>query len=50
MKPSWKEFRKAFITIMDYIDDEPHSRPLFHALLTFYLRKTEGEEESTDIA
>lgn len=44
-KPSWKEFQDAYHTVMRYIDDEPNSRPVFHALLTFMLRKMKGEEE-----
>ena len=39
MKPSWAEFEEAYGVIMAYIDTEPHSRPLFHALLSFALRQ-----------
>ncbi len=45
MKPTWEEFRDAFDVIMAYIDTEPNSRKLFHALLSFYLRKSKGEEK-----
>tara|TARA_R110002073_G_scaffold150508_1_gene304655 strand:- start:400 stop:534 length:135 start_codon:yes stop_codon:yes gene_type:complete len=44
MKPTWDEFCNAYNTIMNFIDTEPESRPLFHALLTFMLKKM-GEEE-----
>jgi len=44
MKPTWKEFEEAYAVIMAYIDTEPHSRPLFHALLSFALMQR-GEEE-----
>jgi hypothetical protein len=41
---SFEEFKDAYVTIMAYIDTEPESRPLFHALLNFMLKKM-GEEE-----
>lgn len=45
MKPTWKEFQDAYGVIMAYIDTEPDSRKLFHALLSFYLKKMKEEEE-----
>lgn len=36
-KPTKKEFANAYDVIMSYIDTEPNSRRLFHALLSFYL-------------
>ena len=38
-KPTFEEFCKAYNVIMRYIDTEPNSRPLFHALLNFKLYK-----------
>ena len=38
-KPTYLEFCEAYETIMSYIDTEPDSRKLFHALLTFRLKK-----------
>ena len=37
-KPTKKEFNEAYDIIMRYIDDEPNTRPLFHKLLSFYLK------------
>jgi hypothetical protein len=45
MKPTWNEFVDSYNTIMGYIDTEPESRPLFHALLTFMLKKMKEEEK-----
>ena len=47
-KPTYHEFCMAYYTIMEYIDTEPNSRQLFHALLTFRLNKSKeihGDEE-----
>ena len=44
-KPSYEEFVRAYHTIMGYIDTEPHSRKLFHALLSFRMHKMKEEEE-----
>ena len=44
MKPTRKEFHDAYCVIMAFIDTEPESRPLFHALLSFAL-KLRSEEE-----
>lgn len=38
-KPTYPEFCDAYETIMAYIDTEPNSRKLFHALLNFRLQK-----------
>ena len=43
MKPTWEEFEDAYSIIMAYIDTEPNSRPLFHALLSFALMKRRTE-------
>ena len=45
MKPSYQEFLKAYVVIMQYIETEPKSRKLFHALLSFRMHKYGGEEE-----
>jgi len=45
VKPTRKEFFDAYVTIMAYIDDEPNSRKLFHALLNFSLGICNREEE-----
>lgn len=45
MKPTWNEFCDAYNVIMAFIDTEPESRPVFHALLTFMLKKMKEEEE-----
>ena len=45
MKPTYDEFVAAYLIIMNYIDDEPESRPLFHALLTFSLKKMKEMKE-----
>lgn len=44
MKPSRKEFEEAYGVIMAFIDTEPHSRPLFHALLSFAISLRNDEE------
>ena len=44
MKPSLEEFDKAYSVIMAFIDTEPGTRPLFHALLTLKLRLDREEE------
>jgi len=44
-KPTFDEFKEAYGTIMSYIDTEPDSRPVFHALLTFMLKKLREVEE-----
>ncbi len=47
-KPSYDEFNDAYFTIMHFIDTEPNSRRLFHALFEFkyiILPKNMGEEE-----
>lgn len=45
MKPSLDEFDEAYSVIMAFIDTEPGSRPLFHALLSFKLRLMNDQEE-----
>ena len=45
MKPSLEEFDQAYSVIMAFIDTEPQSRPLFHALLSFKLRLMNRREE-----
>ena len=45
MKPTFEEFKAAYGVIMSYIDTEPDSRKLFHALLSFMLKKIEEGEE-----
>jgi len=45
MKPSFDEFLEACWVIMDYIDDEPDSRKLFHTLLSFKLKKMKELDE-----
>ena len=45
MKPSLEEFDQAYSVIMAFIDTEPGSRPLFHALLSFKLRLMNRQEE-----
>ena len=44
-KPSYQEFLDAYLVIMQYIDTEPNSRRLFHALFEFKHIIIEGEEE-----
>jgi len=44
MKPSYDEFYEAYYTIMRFIDTEPHSRTLFHALFAFTSKLMEEEE------
>jgi len=43
MKPTKKEFHDAYCVIMAYIDTEPNSRKLFHALLSFTLQMRDDE-------
>jgi len=38
LKPTRAEFEEAYSVIMSYIDTEPNSRKLFHALLSFALQ------------
>lgn len=45
MKPTWNEFCDAYNVIIAFIDTEPESRPVFHALLTFMLKKMKEREE-----
>ena len=45
MKPTLKEFEEAYGVVMAYIDTEPHSRPLFHALLSFALQHRGEQNE-----
>ena len=40
---TYEEFRKAYHTIMGYIDDKPDSRPLFHALLSYHISIIDAE-------
>jgi len=44
MKPSYDEFCEAYYTIMRFIDTEPNSRTLFHALFAFKAKLKEEEE------
>ena len=44
-KPSYDQFVEAYHVIMTYIDTEPNSRKLFHALLSFRMHKMKEEEE-----
>ncbi len=44
MKPTKEEFWNAYHIIMAYIDTEPNTRPLFHALLNLALRILKEEE------
>jgi hypothetical protein len=41
MKPTREEFDEAYHVIMSFIDTEPNSRRLFHALLNFRLQLEE---------
>jgi hypothetical protein len=43
VKPTREEFEQAYSVIMSYIDTEPNSRKLFHALLSFALQMRDGE-------
>lgn len=45
MKPTYEEFCDAYLTIMQFIDTEPNSRKLFHALFEFKHIILKGEEE-----
>jgi hypothetical protein len=44
MKPTYWEFCEAYYIIMRFIDTEPHSRTLFHALFAFKAQIREEEE------
>ena len=44
-KPSYEEFCAAYYVIMAYIDTEPNSRSLFHALVNFRFDKMKDREE-----
>ncbi len=45
MKPTRDEFDEATSVIMRFIDTEPNSRRLFHALLNFRLQLGKDQEE-----
>lgn len=45
-KPSYDEFVDAYHTIMHYIDTEPNSRKLFHALFEFRMNKMRELDEN----
>jgi len=42
---TYDQFLDAYNVIMHYIDDKPHSRKLFHTLLSYHLSIIRGEEE-----
>ena len=44
VKPNYSEFCEAYYTIMRFIDTEPNSRTLFHALFAFKAQICEEEQ------